>query len=327
MKQQILIGLLTVVLLSGCALLDAVQPTADVIATVNGVSLTRADLNKRIALVQVATWLSTGGSLNELDESKAIDQWIDSELVAQAAAKASVSVGVKDAEQEIARLLGAANLNEIDLLRQLNVAGVAREDFVRYQQRALAVQRFTQTSILADASEAERPARLATWLVRERGSAKIEKPTPPTGPKQVGSYAGSIAADFRLPNLDGVETTLESQRGKLVMLNFWATWCGPCRSEMPALQKTYESLKDQGLVLLGINVGETREQVKAYAAELHLSFPLLLDSDSKTARSYRVYGLPTTVFVDRKGVILEVAVGALDERTLDSRLKRMLNDY
>jgi peroxiredoxin len=341
MKKFLIITLWVSCLVTGCALLELTSSTqsdpstssatqttptlSNVVASVNGVALTRADLNKRMALVQLATWLNTGGSMNDLEEDSIVTQWIDAEVMAQAAAKANVTASEDEAQQEIARLLNWAKLDETDLLRQLNVVGVAREDLVRYQQRALTIQKFTAQHILADvSSESEKLSKLSTWLTVARASAKIEKPNQQTGPKTTGVYAGAIAPDFRLTTLDGKELSLHAQRGKAVVINFWATWCGPCRSEMPALQKTAEEYAEQGMLLWGVDVGEPSDLVQSFVNELGLTFPLLLDRDSKVSRQYRVFGLPTTVFVKRDGVISDVAIGAMDKATLDKYVTRVM---
>jgi peroxiredoxin len=167
-------------------------------------------------------------------------------------------------------------------------------------------------------------SKLSTWLTVARASAKIEKPNQQTGPKTTGVYAGAIAPDFRLTTLDGKELSLHAQRGKAVVINFWATWCGPCRSEMPALQKTAEEYAEQGMLLWGVDVGEPSDLVQSFVNELGLTFPLLLDRDSKVSRQYRVFGLPTTVFVKRDGVISDVAIGAMDKATLDKYVTRVM---
>ena len=279
MKIRWLTVWLLVCLLSGCALSELVQSplavgtSTEVLATVNGVHLTRANLNKRTALVQLVTWLATGGAPSDLDESQYVDKWIDSELMAQAAAQAGFSATEGEAQKEVARLLAEGKLDKTDLLRQLGVQGLTRADLVQYEQRALAIQKFANTNILADASDAEKPSRLLTWLVHERGVAKIDKPTPTGTTKAVGVYAGALAPNFNLTALDGSEKTLDAMRGTALLVNFWATWCVPCRNEMPAIQQAYDARKGLAFVVWGVNVGESRDQVDGYARELGLSFP------------------------------------------------------
>ena len=207
MRARWLLVLLLAGLLSGCALLEVAQsqpssPAAELMATVNGVRFTRADLNKRIALVQLSTWLVNGTAPTDLDEGLYVDKWIDSELMAQAAANAGFTASDADGQQEVVRLLAAAKLDETDMQRQLNLLGLARDDVVQYERRALSVQRFVEQQILADASEVEKPGRLATWLVHERATAKIDKPTA-AQTKLVGVYAGAVAPNIQLSDTAG----------------------------------------------------------------------------------------------------------------------------
>lgn len=325
MKKQLIICVLLAWALGGCALLDAAQPAAsdDVLARVNGVSLTRSELNTRMALAEVASWLANGGALPEMDEDQYVDKWIDSELMAQAAASANVSATREETEADIAHQLAAARLDETDLLRQLSIANLTRDEFVTYDQRAVAVQKFINAQVIGDASEIEKPSKLLTWLVRQRASAQIEKPTPAT-PKSIGVYAGAIAPDFTVNGMDGAEQSLAALRGKVVLVNFWATWCVPCRQEMPAIQAAYDAHKDEGFAVVGIDERESSDDVRAYAGELGLRFPLFLDADGKVGHQYRVFGLPTSVFVGRDGVIRQVTIGEMDLASLDANLKKML---
>ena len=120
---------------------------------------------------------------------------------------------------------------------------------------------------------------------------------------------GSRMLDFTLPATTGESVSTTEFAGKVLIVNFWATWCVPCRQEMPALQETYDAHRAHGLVLLGVDYGEDRDQVVNYAREIGVSFPLLLDRDTAVGQRYRVQGLPTTVFVDRQGIIRDVVVG------------------
>ena len=325
MKKRLCLCLLLGYLLSACALLEAAPLTSsdEVMARVNGVALTRSDLNTRMALASIAAWLTNGGTLPSMDDDQFVNRWIDSELMAQAAAKANVSATHDEAEAEVARLLREANLNESDLLRQLSLVNLTRDDFVGYEQRAVAIQKFVDANIVAGVSEIEKPSKLLTWLVHERATAKIDRPTP-AGPKSVGVYAGAIAPDFSVKGLDGVEQSLQALRGKVVLVNFWATWCVPCRDEMPAVQAAYDAHKDEGFFVLGVNERESNDDISSYARELSLHVPLFADLDGKVGRQYRVFGLPTSVFIGRDGVIREVMIGQMSEGSLDANLKKML---
>lgn len=117
------------------------------------------------------------------------------------------------------------------------------------------------------------------------------------------------APDFILKDIDGNTHTLKSYRGKVVILNFWATWCPPCRDELPSMERAYQKLKDKGVVLLGIDVGEDSDTIFTFTADYPVNFPLLMDMDSTVIKSYPVVGLPTTYVIDRQGRLVYRAIG------------------
>lgn len=117
-------------------------------------------------------------------------------------------------------------------------------------------------------------------------------------------------ADFTLPDLTGHQQTLSKHQGKIIFLNFWATWCPPCREEMPSMQKLYDTWDKKKYVMLAVNLGEDRDTVKAFADKNHYTFPILLDLDQNVARQYRIQGIPTTIIIDAKGKIVDRIVGA-----------------
>ena len=136
-----------------------------------------------------------------------------------------------------------------------------------------------------------------------------------------GLDTGSQAPIFDLQAADGTLVGLEDYRGQVVLLNFWATWCAPCRTEMPLLESTFESFKDQGLVVLGVDFDESADLVASFGDELGLSFPLLLDPGGKVQTLYKVRGYPTTVVLDREGRIQAYHIGVLTQSQLDGYLE------
>ena len=121
-----------------------------------------------------------------------------------------------------------------------------------------------------------------------------------------------VAAEFDLMDVDGQRHTLTMYRGKIVIVNFWATWCPPCRFELPAMEKVWERVKDKGVVILGINVGEDADTIFTFTADYPVTFPLLMDSDSKVTQIYPVIGLPTTFVINPQGNIIYRAIGTRD---------------
>ncbi len=118
------------------------------------------------------------------------------------------------------------------------------------------------------------------------------------------------APDFELFDLDGGSYRLSDYRGQVVIINFWATWCPPCREEMPSMQRAWEVLQGEGILLLGINVGEDEDTIFQFTADYPVDFPLLMDLDSRVIGQWPVRGLPTTFVVDPAGRIVHRAVGS-----------------
>ncbi|MBI2844922.1 MAG: redoxin domain-containing protein [Chloroflexi bacterium] len=142
-----------------------------------------------------------------------------------------------------------------------------------------------------------------------------------------GSIAeGAPAPDFTLDTLDGGQVTLSDLRGQAVVINFWTSWCGPCRIETPLLVETYNKYREQGLVILGLNITklDNLDDVKAFVEEFTVLYPIPLDKTGEVSQDYQVLGLPTTFFVDRQGIIRKIYTGLLNESLIDDFLSLVL---
>jgi len=115
--------------------------------------------------------------------------------------------------------------------------------------------------------------------------------------------AGVQAPAFTLQSVDGRTVSLAQFKGDVVMINFWASWCGPCRQEMPLLDSIYKQYKDMGFVLLGVNVEPDAHSANAWLRKTPVSYPILYDPKSQVSQLYQVQAMPTTVIVDRQGVV------------------------
>jgi peroxiredoxin len=120
------------------------------------------------------------------------------------------------------------------------------------------------------------------------------------------------APPLRLMNLDDKLVRLSDFRGRTVIINFWATWCPPCRRELPSMQRTYARLKDKGLEILAVNVGEEWEVIAPFISPYNLEFPILLDPDSSQLTQWQAIGLPTSFLVDEKGMVTHRFTGGRD---------------
>lgn len=141
-----------------------------------------------------------------------------------------------------------------------------------------------------------------------------------------GLQVGERAPDFSLPDLDGNLVSLSDFGGQPVMLNFWATWCGPCRIEMPEMQEAYEAHRDEGFVILALNQDESAETVSAFFYdELDLTFTPLLDENSVVAFDYGAFGVyPTSMFIDGDGIVRAVHRGPATLEQIETYLADIL---
>jgi cytochrome c biogenesis protein CcmG, thiol:disulfide interchange protein DsbE len=141
--------------------------------------------------------------------------------------------------------------------------------------------------------------------------------------------AGFLSPDFTLNNLNDEAIRLSDLRGSVVLVNVWATWCPPCRAEMPAMQRVYEEYQAQGFEILAVNASaqDTFANLEPFVAEYGLTFPILLDETGEVTRAYRVLSLPTSFFIGKDGVISEVVVGGpMDEALLRARVETLLKE-
>ena len=142
---------------------------------------------------------------------------------------------------------------------------------------------------------------------------------------EYGPGIGKLAPDFTLNSLDGQEVSLSGLRGKPVLLNFWATWCGPCRIEMPLLQEIYEKWAGKELVLLAVNLHEDPGKVREFVESAGYSFPVLLATGNEVPLSYNIRNIPATFFIDADGVIRDIKIGAFfGVEDIESRLVKIM---
>ena len=121
---------------------------------------------------------------------------------------------------------------------------------------------------------------------------------------------------------------LQEQRGQVVLVNFWATWCGPCRQEMPHLNRLYDKYRASGFVLLGVNIDDDPRVAADLAAKLGLRFPVLLDTDKQVSRAYDMSAMPATLLIDRDGRVRHIHRGYRDgvERTYEEQVRSLLKE-
>ncbi len=159
---------------------------------------------------------------------------------------------------------------------------------------------------------------IAVTLAIHLKTKRLESPSLNTmvaGPEEreeSSSLLGRTAPEFALPNLDGSTLALADLRGETVVLNFFATWCGPCRMEMPDLSRFSTSARARGIRVVGIDVQEPPTVVREFVASMALAFPVLLDEDGAASEAYGVEAFPTTLLIDPSGAVVAVQVGMIE---------------
>jgi thiol-disulfide isomerase/thioredoxin len=147
---------------------------------------------------------------------------------------------------------------------------------------------------------------LATLLLSGCGSLNVA-----TGARPTTAKIGDLAPEINLKSVTGDQITLSKLEGRPVLVNFWATWCGPCREEFPALVRMYKRYQSQELVVLGVNYQDTNSDagVLTFMKNTLVNFPVVRDVGDQVGQEYRIDGLPTSYFIDRKGIVRDVVVG------------------
>lgn len=183
-----------------------------------------------------------------------------------------------------------------------------------------------QTALDQDPTAA--PSALPTF---SNPGAAVPIPSTGTPANSLGQavQVGLPAPGFTLPSLGGDQISLAMFRGSAVLINFWTTWCPPCKKEMPALQQVYERYNDQGFTVLGVNWTrvDDYDKIEPFMRELGLSFPILLDEHGEVSEGlYNLLGLPTSVFVRRDGTVAEIYVGRLPLESLEAKVLALVEE-
>jgi peroxiredoxin len=167
---------------------------------------------------------------------------------------------------------------------------------------------------------------LSAVILVERGNSQ-RAATEITAPGVAGALAprvGQPAADFTVTGVDGQPIQLSQFRGRPVWINFWASWCAPCRAEFPDMDAAYRKHESAGLVLLAVSFAEQPAEVLDYLDRARPSFTIGIDPPGTVAGQYRVLGLPTHVFIDAQGIVREVRVGPMNPAMMDEKLATIL---
>jgi peroxiredoxin len=180
----------------------------------------------------------------------------------------------------------------------------------------------TPSSSLAAAESSTPASRVPATPTASR--TETLRPPSPTPILETGIDVGQLAPDFALQTPEGDTVRLSDFRGKPVWVNFWAPWCPACRTEMPRLEGFYLEHRDDGLVILGVGVRDSPESMRAYAGEVGVTYPIVVDGDGAVANEYQALALPVHYWIDRDGIVRDWAFGELPPDLLAASLQLIL---
>jgi thiol-disulfide isomerase/thioredoxin len=183
-----------------------------------------------------------------------------------------------------------------------------------------------QVGVFSDAGDAETTADDGTVVELQPADASIETEIPPGG--SVGLREGDVAPDFEFSAFDGTRARLSDYRGRPVFLNFWASWCGPCRAELPVMEVKLREHADHGLVILGVNNGERIQTAERFLERLDVELTAYAyDPAADIAKRYSIPGMPTSYFIDADGVITGVFALALTDTMMEDAINQAIAGY
>lgn len=134
---------------------------------------------------------------------------------------------------------------------------------------------------------------------------------------------GTQAPNFSLEQLNTKPLKLSDLKGKGVVLNFWGSWCEPCKAEFPELEKQYQRFQSEGIEVVGVNISETPLAIQQFVDQYHVSFPILMDRQSEITRLYQIGPIPTTFFIDKDGIVKEQVIGQMNESIIMDKVKKI----
>ena len=288
----------------------------DAVARVNGEFVYERDVSREADMRRALGPPDGNPDATVPSPASLLEEIIYRKLQVQDARKAGVAATPDEVDRGLANLVSAQKTTEAGFADSLSRYNLTLDDVRAYITGILLAGKREGQVMERGASEQERQTLRNEWQTRLAQEARIERLKPAgSGP---APRVGSEAPDFSLKALDGAEIKLSSLRGRPVMLNFWATWCPPCRAEIPTIVDVYRNAQSgTQFEILGIATQSNRETIQAFADEFAMTFPLLPDVESRLTSLYHVLPIPTSFFIDRDGIIRDVRVGVVDKETME----------
>ena len=292
---------------------------AGAVARVNGEYIFQADIEREINLTRVSNEL--GNANSEIPSAASVlEELINRKMQTQDARKAGIEVATEEVDNALKDVFGRTGITPQRLDEALRKNNLRLDDMRLIIADTIAINKYVATVVVKDAKSQEEARNLQNdWQTNLALTSRVDRL------QAVGSgpapRTNAPAPDFTLTNLDGKQVKLSDLKGQPVMINFWATWCPPCRAEIPVLTQMYkETHADGAYEILGVATQSDEQTISAFAREFDMLFPVMPDAGSQVTSLYHVLPIPTTFFIDKDGIIRFIKSGPVDRPLMEKYL-------
>lgn len=298
--------------------------SGNVVATVNGEQISQQELAREKALFVTMSSLTQGQAVQAPSDFDILNQMIADRLKHQQARAAGVSISDTAVEGQIQQLEAQAGFTDARVNNALAQAGLDRSTLREWIRRQMSISQYVNQYLLPNVPAGQEDAAVSTWSNELQTQADVQIQL--GGGAQQTAKVGQPAPDFALSTPDGETVRLADFRGQPVLVNFWATWCPPCKIEMPDLEQLYQKYRDQGFEIIAVDQKETPAAVKKYFDDMGLSFQPVIDSTGEIFNLYRVVALPTSYFIDANGVVQFQHRGLMTAEQMENYASQLMSN-
>lgn len=293
---------------------------SDALARVNGEYIYEHDVTRELNLTRVSDAIAK--KQDPLPSAPSVlEDLINRKLQVEDARKAGVTITPQEVDNALDQVLQKTGLTKDNLSVTLAKYDLTIDDMRAVASDTYLINKYKAENLLAGASsDTDRQNRLNDWQTRLAQNSKVDRlKAAGSGPEPT---VGKEAPDFTLKSLDGKDVKLSSLRGKAVMINFWATWCPPCRSEIPTIAQMYKDTHSASASyeILGVATQSDDPTIRAFTQEFNMNFVVLPDAESRITSLYHVLPIPTTFFIDKEGIVRYTQVGPVDRPLMEKWL-------
>ncbi len=289
------------------------------VVRVNGEYILQADIEREMNLTRVSNDLGNGNT--EVPSSASVlEELINRKMQMQDARKAGVTASSEEVDNALKEVFGRTGITAQRLDETLSKYNLKLDDMRGILSDTIAINKYIAAFVVKEAKSQEAAQNLQNdWRTNLALTSKIDRlQAAGSGP---APRFNAEAPDFTLTDLNGKEVKLSDLKGRPVMLNFWATWCPPCRAEIPILNKMYKDTHaGENYEILGVATQSDRQTISAFVKEFTMLFPVMPDAGSQITSLYHVLPIPTTFFIDKDGVIRFIKSGPVDRPLMEKYL-------